>query len=396
MPFSAFWIVQSPAISLDVVLGRDWFAFVSHAFPNATITLSETKCLDFSIFPRVGVRLIEEGALFPVLIFDERKLNLQSVVAEDDSMDCDANPYLIDSGVIGPGATFFDHSDIGPDATLLSCSSSLMSSKNPSFNGISHDKTCYTASIPSSFPTNVTDFLTFIESKASSCSVLLSIAQSHNITVPSKSVLEVIRNLISEHISSGSSCGEATLCSLQHEMLATEFDLDVLKVPSSLTASTLTSVFPYNDGPLQNVLLNLTGVTTTEAGEILLLLCKTCYSSLRRNKLPSLSIANQNFLGPIPAVLRDLTVVEEAMIARCRAKCWIVQLKEENQSIVMPDVQRGMKGHIIIYPQRPSEIARLLPPNMSDILSPICVLFVGSSPPSQDWLRDRAKPLIVR
>ena len=185
MPFSAFWIVQSPAISLDVVLGRDWFAFVSHAFPNATITLSETKCLDFSIFPRVGVRLIEEGAFFPVLIFDERKLNLQSVVAEDDSMDCDANLYLIDPGVIGPGATFFYHSDIGPGATL-SWSSSLMSSENPSINGISHDETCYTASIP----TNVTDFLTFIESQASSCSVLLSIAQSHNITVPSKPVLE--------------------------------------------------------------------------------------------------------------------------------------------------------------------------------------------------------------
>ena len=165
----------SSDLSCDVVLGRDWFTFVSHAFPNATITISETECLDecldFSISPRVGVRLIEEGAFFPVLIFDERKLNLQSVVAEDDSMDCDANPYLIDPGVIGPGATFFYHSDIGPGATL-SWSSSLMSSENPSINGISHDETCYTASIP----TNVTDFLTFIESQASSRSVLLSIA----------------------------------------------------------------------------------------------------------------------------------------------------------------------------------------------------------------------------
>jgi len=62
----------------------------------------------------------------------------------------------------------------------------------------------------------------------------------------------------------------------------------------------------------------------------------------------------------------------------------------------MLDVQRGMKGHIIIYPQRPLQIARLLPPNMSDILTPICVLFVGSSPPSQDWLRDKAKSLTVR
>lgn len=42
------------------------------------------------------------------------------------------------------------------------------------------------------------------------------------------------------------------------------------------------------------------------------------------------------YLGPIPSELKDLTPIEEleAMIACCRAKCWIVQLKEENQSVV--------------------------------------------------------------
>ena len=68
----------------SLFLGYDWFAFVSHAFPNATITLLET-----------GV----QGVFFPALVFDERKLNLQLVVAED-SMDCNANPYLIDPGVV--------------------------------------------------------------------------------------------------------------------------------------------------------------------------------------------------------------------------------------------------------------------------------------------------------
>ena len=84
------------------------------------------------------------------------------------------------------------------------------------------------------------------------------------------------------------------------------------------------------------------------------------------------------------------------MIARCRAKCWIVQLKEENQSVVTPDSQRGMKGHIIIYPQRPSEIANLLPPSKQEILTPVCVLFVGSTPPTAQWLHEKAKPLCVR
>ena len=117
-------------------------------------------------------------------------------------MDCDTNPCIIDPGVIGPGATLFDHSDIGPGATL-SCSSSLISSNIPFVNSISDDETCDAASIP----TNVPEFLTFIES--STRSVLLSIAQSHNITVPSKSVLNVVRNLISEHISSGGCLGSS-------------------------------------------------------------------------------------------------------------------------------------------------------------------------------------------
>jgi hypothetical protein len=83
------------------------------------------------------------------------------------------------------------------------------------------------------------------------------------------------------------------------------------------------------------------------------------------------------------------------MIARCRAKCWIVQLKEENQSVITPDSQRGIKGNVIIYPQRPPEIANLLPPSKKDILTPVCVIFVGSIP-TTEWLREKAKPLCVR
>ncbi|KAG2152916.1 hypothetical protein DEU56DRAFT_727287, partial [Suillus clintonianus] len=84
------------------------------------------------------------------------------------------------------------------------------------------------------------------------------------------------------------------------------------------------------------------------------------------------------------------------MIARSRAKCWIVQLKEENQDLQLPTSQRGIKGHIIIYPQRPEGIAAVLPPTVEDIVTPICVVFVGSSPPSRAWLQEKAKPLIAR
>ncbi|KAJ7127327.1 hypothetical protein C8R43DRAFT_832925, partial [Mycena crocata] len=83
------------------------------------------------------------------------------------------------------------------------------------------------------------------------------------------------------------------------------------------------------------------------------------------------------------------------MIARCRSKCWIIQLKEENQDLVLASTQRGVKGHIIIYPQQPSKLVQVLPPPVEEIVSPVCVLFVGSAPPTTEWLREHAKPLAV-
>jgi len=193
-------------------------------------------------------------------------------------------------------------------------------------------------------------------------------------------------------------CAESTLCTNCHAVLASGVDLNLLKFRQDphLNSSLNTLPLPYQHGPLQDVLLEPAGVTVDENGNVQLLLCSQCHSALKPDKIPPLSLANGTFLGPIPDELKDLTVIEEAMIARCWAKCWIVQLKEENPTIVAPDSQRGFRGHIIIYPQRPSEIAKLLPPNLTDIITPVCVLFVGSTPPSAEWLCEKAKPLCVR
>ncbi|KAJ7026678.1 hypothetical protein C8F04DRAFT_891735, partial [Mycena alexandri] len=84
------------------------------------------------------------------------------------------------------------------------------------------------------------------------------------------------------------------------------------------------------------------------------------------------------------------------MIALCRAKCWIVQLREDEAETSIPIAQRGVIGHIIVYPQNPSAIAQSLPPSLEDIITPVCVIFVGSKPPTAEWLRTKATPLIVR
>ena len=71
-------------------------------------------------------------------------------------------------------------------------------------------------------------------------------------------------------------------------------------------------------------------------------------------------------------------------------------MKEENSGLLVSNSQRGVKGHIIVYPQRPSTIATILPPPLEEVSTPICVIFVGSSPPTDEWLQKKAKPLAVR
>ncbi|KAJ7509300.1 hypothetical protein B0H11DRAFT_1691836, partial [Mycena galericulata] len=81
------------------------------------------------------------------------------------------------------------------------------------------------------------------------------------------------------------------------------------------------------------------------------------------------------------------------MIALCRAKCWIIQRRDDESDSSMPTSQRGVRGHIIVYHQKPSAVATTLPPSLEDITTPICVIFVGSTP---EWLRNKASPLIAR
>ncbi|KZS91469.1 hypothetical protein SISNIDRAFT_475047 [Sistotremastrum niveocremeum HHB9708] len=84
------------------------------------------------------------------------------------------------------------------------------------------------------------------------------------------------------------------------------------------------------------------------------------------------------------------------MIARCRAKSWIIHLKEEEKSSRRPPTQRGFKGNIIVFPQRPEKLLDVLPPSIHDIVTPICVIFVGSSAPTKEWLKNKAAPLVAR
>ncbi|KAJ7913818.1 hypothetical protein B0H13DRAFT_1450640, partial [Mycena leptocephala] len=151
---------------------------------------------------------------------------------------------------------------------------------------------------------------------------------------------------------------------------------------------------PFDKGIFAEALIDPDGIGSDDAG-CPVLTCKNCCSFLKRSKVPRLALANYNFLGSVPPELTDHTVIEEAMIARCRVKCWIIQLEEEDDYST-PITQRGVRGHVIIYPQRPPDIAKVLPPSIQEVVTPICVIFVGFNSPTKEWLQKKAKPMTVR
>lgn len=222
-------------------------------------------------------------------------------------------------------------------------------------------------------------------------------------------------------------CSESTLHS-EIEIISSE-DIDVLVLqcpdhgqmdvdddcnndkarmpPAWLHPGVLQPKVPYEDSMLQDILVDPQGVIASSDSSIKLLLCKGCLKDLKVCKLPRLALANRMFLGDTLEELEGLSTVEESMIGLCRAMCTIIHLKGDNYDksnkhtteTILPNLQRGMRGHVIVHAQRPDIVVELLPPSIENIVAPICaicVIYSGSNPPTVEWLKNKAKPLAVR
>jgi len=194
-------------------------------------------------------------------------------------------------------------------------------------------------------------------------------------------------------------CAESVNVSDRKVRQHTEVDLGLMRDRTDrvFDESCIPPKPPFTDGPLANLMIDPSGVTPESAeSDVSLQLCARCDSSLRKGKLPRLAIANLNVLGSVPPEMKQMTMVEEMLVARCRAKYCIVKLHDNRSNVSLPSSQRGIKGNIIVYPQRIGELTNVLPAPVDDVVHPICVMFVGPTLPSRAWLKDKAYPLVVR
>ena len=187
--------------------------------------------------------------------------------------------------------------------------------------------------------------------------------------------------LVQQRVTHNKSCLDLTC--LQHP------EMRLSGIPANISSMTNSNLDPQSLA--EGLLLDRRGMH-----DDIVSFCKDCFSHIQKGKTPPLSLANHLLLGDVPPELQNLSVVEESVIARCRAKACIIQLRAGDSDIVLPNTQRGMRGHVVIYPQKPDGLLNVLPPSVEDACTPICVVFIGSQRPTQEWLRHYAKPLIVR
>jgi len=114
-------------------------------------------------------------------------------------------------------------------------------------------------------------------------------------------------------------------------------------------------------------------------------LCRTCHGQLSKDRMPSEALANFRWIGPVPEQLRDLTWIEELLIARIHVCGSVVRLGQRNN----PSSFFGIKGHVVFLPQDTTRLIDLLPMSPSALSDLVKVVWTGRSKPDRSRLRSR-------
>ncbi len=129
------------------------------------------------------------------------------------------------------------------------------------------------------------------------------------------------------------------------------------------------------------ILIDKLGITQDKC----IYLCRVCHNQLSKDHQPSEALANFRWVGPIPEELRDLTWIEELLIARVHVCGSIVRLGQRNN----PSSFYGIKGHVVFLPQDTTRLIDLLPMSLASLSDMVKVVWTGKSKPDRARLRSR-------
>ena len=128
-------------------------------------------------------------------------------------------------------------------------------------------------------------------------------------------------------------------------------------------------------------------------------LCNSCRNQLKKDVRPSLSLANEMWIGEIPRELQNLTLPERLLLAKYYPCAYIVKLfpKQKNASTWdRSQLHSGLKGNVSTYRLDSRKIAHMidgsiLPPPARILSATIGITFVGPK-----GLRESMMPAFFR
>ncbi|RHZ85950.1 hypothetical protein Glove_58g65 [Diversispora epigaea] len=174
-----------------------------------------------------------------------------------------------------------------------------------------------------------------------------------------------------------------------------EINLSLFKTPPELSDPSFEINFHYEypdiDNCGYNILLDRTGLiyppepqNTNDSifqASLSLRICNICYTYLRKDKIPSLSLVNNMWIGPTPPCLQDLTIPEQLIISPGYLCINLIQLTDKRHTY------HKLRSHIITLPQNPVSLVNVLPLPIFRLCEYLKVVFVGKGKPPVNLLK---------
>jgi hypothetical protein len=116
--------------------------------------------------------------------------------------------------------------------------------------------------------------------------------------------------------------------------------------------------------------------------------CSDCYTNIVGDRIPKFSagnLINVVMCDKYPAVLKDLTFIEECVIARRHPIGSILKLRPGNRR--SPSNYYALRGHMVVVPQNPGPLLNILPSSDLRLQDIVKVVWVGKCHPSTDDLK---------
>ena len=134
------------------------------------------------------------------------------------------------------------------------------------------------------------------------------------------------------------------------------------------------SLFLYGSCVLDGTVLERHSLKICGSGDVVFNVCVECFTTLQRNRLPRLSLANFLYRGKLPDEFRDLTWVEEMVCAKYWNSAHVTHLYGSSD----PSQPKLFHGNTCAHKMNVLSTATVFPCTTSDVNDMLTVVFIGS------------------